>query len=529
MNKASVVTYLRAVNEVLSRKHQQEKLVVIGGAALALSFPEFSRPVTDVDGVNVSSHLQQAVEEVTYTLDLPTHWFHETMGNLDELHTVTLMSNLEIQAPSKDYLLCMKLRSARPEEVASDAEDVSFLISHMPNIKVPEDWQALYVKYFHVRDWKPWIAERANQALWQKDRSKAANQQSTTNPQEPLLRSRINEVEWQENPNLRITRPEDPQEVTASAQQHWGNEGAGVLFYCPMTQRVLLAHRSQRVNEPGTWGNWGGKVELGEDPQEAAQREAEEETHHTVINLEHLYDYHDGAFTYHNYIAMVYDEFTPSMNWETDGYQWVPLDNPPEPLHYGVAAVWPTLKAWVSRKQPKLGFRQASSKLQEARQWAQELFQGHTRRDGSPYFSHLEGVALLVKGCGGDEDMQIAAYLHDALEDTPVTVQDIEARFGSHVAQLVQEMTRVSTHMEGNRAHRKQMDREAYAQVSPEAQTIKLADILYNGYDTQHADPAFASIYIPELRDLAQVLTQGDAGLQRQVQIMFQRMSREEL
>jgi ADP-ribose pyrophosphatase YjhB (NUDIX family) len=65
----------------------------------------------------------------------------------------------------------------------------------------------------------------------------------------------------------------------AAGKEFWGDVGAGVLPYCPLTKRFLINLRSQEVNEPGTWGVWGGKMDWGEtEPVETAERELREET-----------------------------------------------------------------------------------------------------------------------------------------------------------------------------------------------------------------------------------------------------------
>jgi (p)ppGpp synthase/HD superfamily hydrolase len=68
---------------------------------------------------------------------------------------------------------------------------------------------------------------------------------------------------------------------------------------------------------------------------------------------------------------------------------------------------------------------------------------GDQTRKGTdvPYLSHLLAVASLVLEAGGDEDMAIAGLLHDTIEDTAVTSADIESRFGSRVASIVEGCT----------------------------------------------------------------------------------------
>lgn len=77
----------------------------------------------------------------------------------------------------------------------------------------------------------------------------------------------------------------------------------------------------------------------------------------------------------------------------------------------------------------------------EALLYAVKLHGGDVRKGSSiPYVSHLFSVCALVLEDGGDEDEAIAALLHDSLEDHPeeVTRADLERRFGSRVADLVE-------------------------------------------------------------------------------------------
>jgi (p)ppGpp synthase/HD superfamily hydrolase len=58
-----------------------------------------------------------------------------------------------------------------------------------------------------------------------------------------------------------------------------------------------------------------------------------------------------------------------------------------------------------------------------------------------PYVAHLLGVASLVLEAGGDEDLAIAGLLHDTIEDTETTAQDLESVFGQRVAAIVEACT----------------------------------------------------------------------------------------
>ncbi len=152
--------------------------------------------------------------------------------------------------------------------------------------------------------------------------------------------------------------------------------------------------------------------------------------------------------------------------------------------------------------------------VQRAEQFAQQAHKDHQRKyTGDPYYVHLDEVRRIVKGAGGSEDMQVAALLHDTVEDTSVTSQDIMKEFGPRIAKLVVELTDVSKPEDGNRAVRKGIDRDKLAGVSAEAQTIKYADLISNGKDIVQNDPKFAKVYMKEKADLLRVMTKGDSRL----------------
>lgn len=115
-------------------------------------------------------------------------------------------------------------------------------------------------------------------------------------------------------------------------------EGAGVLFCCRPTGRVLLALRSRWVDEPGVWGIPGGGVEPGESPLDGAMREAEEEIgYRGEINAMPAYTFHGSdGFRYHNFIGIVDREFEPTINWESEAAGWFHPNELPFPLHRGV-------------------------------------------------------------------------------------------------------------------------------------------------------------------------------------------------
>ena len=142
---------------------------------------------------------------------------------------------------------------------------------------------------------------------------------------------------------------------------------------------------------------------------------------------------------------------------------------------------------------------------------------------GLPYFVHCEQVANIVRQAGGTDEMIAAAYLHDTVEDTPVTQEDILREFGPDVASLVEMLTDMSKKEDGNRRTRKQIDLNHTAQASAEGKTIKLADLIANAPDIAKNDPAFGKVFLYEKQALMKVLVGGDAGLyQRAMDILNQ-------
>ena len=174
-----------------------------------------------------------------------------------------------------------------------------------------------------------------------------------------------------------------------------------------------------------------------------------------------------------------------------------------------------TLKNSTPNKLFNLGLTEDElTTIQSAEMFAQQAHKDHKRKyTGDPYYVHLDEVRRIVKGAGGSEDMQAAALLHDTVEDTSVTSQDILKEFGPRIAKLVVELTDVSKPEDGNRAVRKGIDRDKLAGVSAEAQTIKYADLISNGKDIAQNDPKFAKVYMKEKADLLKVMTKGDSRL----------------
>ena len=132
-----------------------------------------------------------------------------------------------------------------------------------------------------------------------------------------------------------------------------------------------------------------------------------------------------------------------------------------------------------------------------------------------PYIVHPAEVAGIVATITHTDEMLAAAWLHDVVEDTGVTIETIRAEFGEKVAELVGWLTDVSRPDHGNRAARKAVDRAHTAMAPAEAQTVKLADLISNCSSIVKHDAEFAKVYLEEKRLLLEVLTKGDETLHR--------------
>ena len=84
-----------------------------------------------------------------------------------------------------------------------------------------------------------------------------------------------------------------------------------------------------------------------------------------------------------------------------------------------------------------------SQLLQKALQFSLSSHEGQYRKSGEPYIIHPILVASIVTSITNDESMAIAALLHDVVEDTPVSIEQIEELFGKDVAHLVAGLTKI--------------------------------------------------------------------------------------
>jgi (p)ppGpp synthase/HD superfamily hydrolase len=115
-----------------------------------------------------------------------------------------------------------------------------------------------------------------------------------------------------------------------------------------------------------------------------------------------------------------------------------------------------------------------------------------------PYIVHPEEVANLLASVGCDEITQAGAYLHDLVEDTGITYEDILDEFGFEVAELVRTNTNIAKKEDGDRKTRAAINRAHKASGSAASQNISIGDVISNVKTLVILNPKFAKVYIPE-------------------------------
>ncbi len=116
--------------------------------------------------------------------------------------------------------------------------------------------------------------------------------------------------------------------------------------------------------------------------------------------------------------------------------------------------------------------------VKSAELFARKKHAGQTQKDGAQYSEHLEAVVSRLKSLGVvDEEILCAGWLHDTIEDTDASFDELLERFGSRVAVLVSSLSKDTS------LPKKQKEREYIKQLresSPDAKLVKICDISAN-------------------------------------------------
>jgi len=162
----------------------------------------------------------------------------------------------------------------------------------------------------------------------------------------------------------------------------------------------------------------------------------------------------------------------------------------------------------------------------EAAAFARHAHAGQKRKyNDRPFIVHPARVAGRVAVHGrATEAMVAAALLHDVVEDTPHTLEEVAAEFGPEVARLVGELTNPSKGSDAPRRERKRQDREHLTRISVEAKIIKLLDRIDNLREMAAAPRGFVRLYCEESRLLAEVIGDADPDLKAELLESVQRL-----
>ena len=143
--------------------------------------------------------------------------------------------------------------------------------------------------------------------------------------------------------------------------------------------------------------------------------------------------------------------------------------------------------------------------VDKAVEYANAKHQYQKRKDGSPYIIHPLAVAEVVAEMGLDMDAILGALLHDCIEDTDASHEDIEKLFGTTVAELVEGVTKL-TRANFSSTEQAQMEnlRKMFMAMSKDIRVvlIKIADRLHNMRTMQYQSPAKQIIKCRETMDI---------------------------
>lgn len=150
--------------------------------------------------------------------------------------------------------------------------------------------------------------------------------------------------------------------------------------------------------------------------------------------------------------------------------------------------------------------------VKKAEAFARKVHRGQKQATGKPYFNHLLDVASLLKKWKQDDEVICAGLLHDAVEDSDVSLRDIEIEFGKRVAFLVDGMSWIRDKKTRKKDWPSSYKKFAeYSKKEPSLVLIKAADMISNIPNTrvktqrkwliEKSYPRSKSFWIPFLKE----------------------------
>ena len=121
--------------------------------------------------------------------------------------------------------------------------------------------------------------------------------------------------------------------------------------------------------------------------------------------------------------------------------------------------------------------------VEKAKDFATKAHKDHTENDKykTPYIFHLQRTAALVELSGGLDEEIASAWLHDTVEDTNTTLEDIEKAFGSRVAEIVNGLTDLPEWNSLSTEDKKIAQAKRVSQESNSVRRVKLSDQISGG------------------------------------------------
>jgi GTP pyrophosphokinase len=161
--------------------------------------------------------------------------------------------------------------------------------------------------------------------------------------------------------------------------------------------------------------------------------------------------------------------------------------------------------------------------LARAYRFSEKAHAGQTRKNGDPYVTHCVEVAKILADLQLDSVTVASGLIHDVVEDTAATIEDVEREFGREVAQIVDGLTKIG-HLPMTSSQERQVEnyRKLLLSIAKDARVIliKLADRLHNMRTLEFMPPEKRARISQETRDLYAPLAHrfGLAGLKAELE-----------
>lgn len=153
-----------------------------------------------------------------------------------------------------------------------------------------------------------------------------------------------------------------------------------------------------------------------------------------------------------------------------------------------------------------------SEKVRFARNFAIKAH-GEQKYGVHPYVYHLDSVHDIIKKANLGEEYEIAAYLHDVLEDTDITKKQLENIFGIHIAEMVFAVSGF-----GNNRNEKHLDMKLKMEKYPASISLKMADRYANMNSSRINRPKLYSTYKKEHVSLYKLFSLGNAFILEKIE-----------